>query len=46
MTQNILKLNDSKTEVTVITPSYRPNEVYIKSVKISDSDRHFINIYA
>ncbi len=38
MTKNMLKLNDSKTEVIVITPSYRANEISIEHVRIADSE--------
>ena len=37
MTANMLKLNDSKTEVIVITPSHRVNETKIQNIEIADS---------
>ena len=38
MTKNMLKLNDSKTEVVLITPGYRANDIRIEKVQIGDSE--------
>ena len=38
MTSNMLKLNDSKTEVIVFTPSHRVNDTNIQNIEIADSE--------
>ena len=40
MTTNMLKPNDSKTEVIVITLSHHPNDINIKRIEIADQKKN------